>query len=320
MEEASVRPGWETLPRAVRLWVQEQAGTQVLEARTTAGGLTSGVATLASMADGQRLFIKAAREDDDTAELCRAEARAASALPVAVPAPRLRRHAEMDGWTVLVFDAVDGRHPSLAPSSLDLPVVLSTVAGLSDLLTPCPLQQAPAVGDDLAADFTGWQHIASTPPSDLDPWAQRHLEQLVELEQQSLLALDGSTMLHTDLRADNLLVSGDQAWIVDWSWAVRGAAWLDAAFLLPQLVLAGHTAASAETAMRAIPAWREADSTAITAFAAGLTGLWEAGSRNPTSPSALRAYRRRAAAAGRAWLRHRNPVWGGRRALTGRWR
>jgi thiamine kinase-like enzyme len=39
----------------------------------------------------------------------------------------------------------------------------------------------------------------------------------------------GDTLLHTDLNPHNLLIA-DRAYLVDWAWATRGAAWLDAGY------------------------------------------------------------------------------------------
>lgn len=43
----------------------------------------------------------------------------------------------------------------------------------------------------------------------------------------------GDTVVHTDVRDDNMLVRPDgTAVFCDWNWPVRGAAWLDTLFLL----------------------------------------------------------------------------------------
>ena len=71
----------------------------------------------------------------------------------------------------------------------------------------------------------------------VDPWAQRHLTELVALEAVSPDATTGTTLLHTDLRADNILLTPSRVYFVDWPWASRGAPWVDLAFMLPSIAM-----------------------------------------------------------------------------------
>ncbi|MFJ7243623.1 phosphotransferase [Kitasatospora sp. NPDC098652] len=90
-------------------------------------------------------------------------------------------------------------------------------------------------------------------------WDLEHAVGLAELDDPAALAraTEGDTLLHCDLRADNMLLARGRVMVIDWSWFARGATWVDAAFLLPQLVLAGHTAAGAERLLaETVPAWR----------------------------------------------------------------
>jgi thiamine kinase-like enzyme len=54
----------------------------------------------------------------------------------------------------------------------------------------------------------------------------------VELESVWGDAARGETLLHADLRADNLLITADGVMVVDWPYAVTGARWLDGLLLL----------------------------------------------------------------------------------------
>ncbi|MFD3511276.1 hypothetical protein [Nocardia sp. NPDC058666] len=54
-------------------------------------------------------------------------------------------------------------------------------------------------------------------------------------------AFDGDALLHTDWFPTNVLVPGDGVRVVDWAWASRGAAWIDAALWAVWLRLAVHT-------------------------------------------------------------------------------
>jgi hypothetical protein len=297
------RPTWNALPAPAKHWVAAQLGSDITAVEPAGGGLTNGIAAVLSAGSGRRAFLKAVAADQPTAGLYERERHAAAALPASAPAPRLLGHTAADDWVLLLFDVAGSRHANLAPGSPDLPVVLATLATLRETLTPCPWEAAPDARTDLG-DLHGWRVLGDA--DELNPWAQRHLDRLIESEVHVLEAIGGSTLLHTDLRADNLLIDGQgAAQVVDWSWAVQGADWLEPAFLLPQLILAGHHPGAAQNLLQALPAWQNAEPRTLTAFAIALTGLWERGARNPNSPEDLRSYRARAAVAGCSWIQHR---------------
>ena len=87
------------------------------------------------------------------------------------------------------------------------------------------LTAAHAAGDD---DLSG-----------LDPWAARHLDRLADLEAGWPAATEGRTLLHADLRADNLLLTPTRVVAVDWPYACVGAAWVDLLLLLPSVTMQG---------------------------------------------------------------------------------
>ncbi|WP_157882306.1 phosphotransferase family protein [Streptomyces rubellomurinus] len=267
------------------------------------GGFTPGIAARLRLADGGRVFIKGVPAEDRTAGMYRAEAAVGPHLPSGV-APALLWTVETGGWLVLGFEDVDGTTPEIAPGSAGLGAVLATVGELGGLLTPCPAGQTGPFSV-LAGTLAGcWERLAE---GGLDGWDQEHAPELVALDDPAALvrATEGDTLLHCDLRADNMLLSDGRVRVIDWSWFARGAAWVDAAFFLPQLMLAGHAAASAEHLLaEQVPAWREAPEDGVLAFAAAITGYWAWQQR--TGPGgALGAYRGRAAAAGREWIAHR---------------
>jgi aminoglycoside phosphotransferase (APT) family kinase protein len=208
---------------------------------------------------------------------------------------------------VLVLDDLDARHADLTPGSPDVPRVVSTIASLGDVLTPCPAGDTPAAEVDLAEFVHGWHELAEAPPADLPEWERRHLEDLADLESGWLAAAAGDTLVHGDVNASNLLVSNAGVYLIDWAQPARGASWLDVADLIPYLILAGHTPAAAEAALIDVPAWRNTDPGVITSYAAAFAGYWARSSRLPAPPGVpnLRGHQARAARAATSWVAHR---------------
>lgn len=226
---------WSELPDSVRDAVTARTGP-VASATCTAAGTTSPVALRLRTSAGAELFLKGVRADDERAVwMCRNEARLGPLLPGV--APPVRWLIEADGWVLLGTEWVPGRAADLAPGSPDLPLVADALRRLAELGTPCPGRWLPlAKRWDLPGP-----------------------------------AFDGDTVVHTDLCADNILIAGGGARIIDWAWPARGPAWADTAMLVARLVRAGHTPAEAEAWAATVPAWRYADPDDVTAFAAGRT-------------------------------------------------
>jgi hypothetical protein len=78
---------------------------------------------------------------------------------------------------------------------------------------------------------------------------------------------------------------------------------LSATLLVPRLIEAGHSPASAERLVARLPAWRNAPAPAVTALAA----LWTMFRQYKAlyGPDSARPFRARAARAGYAWVSHR---------------
>src|SRR5215203_2119976 len=94
--------------------------------------------------------------------------------------------------------------------------------------TPSPVPHLASVTSSYATVFAGWERIRVEPPTDLDPWSRHHLDDFCRLASRGLARLGGGSLLHADIRADNLLIRTDgTVAVVDWPWACIGAAWFD---------------------------------------------------------------------------------------------
>lgn len=190
--------------------------------------------------------------------------------------PALRWCAEDDDWIVLGFEAVDGRSSDFTPGSPDLPEVVELLNRIGKLDLPEAARDWPE---------TRWNRFAADDTE-------------AELFQ-------GEALLHTDINPSNLLIGSRDTWVVDWAWPTRGAAFIDPALLVVQLVSAGHSAESAESWAAGCPAWAKADPKAIDAFAAAALRMHRAfADRNPDA-SWLGAM----VAAAQSWADHRGVTW-----------
>ncbi|SDC88840.1 hypothetical protein SAMN05660690_2782 [Geodermatophilus telluris] len=309
-----MRSPWSTLPAAVRRAVADAVGAPVASAASPPGGHTPGIAARLVLADGRRCFAKAASaaHGEWVVTAYRHEAAVNAALPPAVPAPRMWTHLDDGDWVCLVFDDVAGRFPSPDWDDGDLARVLDAVDRSARALTPNPVPGAAPVRDAFAGVLGGaWAGLSGHPalPA-VDPWAAGHLAELAAREPRWADGVDGDTLLHLDLRRDNVLLTATEVAFVDWAWPAVGAPWLDLVCLLP--TVAGRSGRhDVEAVFRSRAAGRAAPPAAVDAVLVALAGYWRAGSLLPPPPYApgLREEQRRAADGATRWLRTRAADW-----------
>jgi len=308
---AGVRLQWDDLPEHLRGVVEDRLGSRVIAARSQPSGFSPGVASRLTLADGQCVFLKAVSPEPnpDSPSFHRREARIVAALPPDAPVPRLLwSHDEgEDGWVVLVFEDVEGREPTTPWVPAELDRVIESIVGLSDALTPSPLDEDFAGTTENWGIFRiGWWHLVEYgQPEGLDDWSLRHLPELIDLEAKASQAVAGTTLLHLDLRADNLLVTDDRVLVVDWPHARIGAPWLDIAFFIPSMRMQGGP--PPEEIFVRHPAARDADPDAVNAALAAIAGFFTRQSFQPPPPGlpTLRPFQAAQGAVAREWLASR---------------
>jgi aminoglycoside phosphotransferase (APT) family kinase protein len=308
---------WDQLPEPIRSALESRLGAAVTQSVTQPGGFSPGVAARLRLADGRRVFIKAVgvHANPDSPGMHRREARIAVALPASVPTPRLLAAYDDGEWIALVFEDVDGVTPVIPWRADELDRVLGAITGLSSALTPAPLA-VESVSELMPDVFNGWQRLAAAAAAGqddlrgVDPWVRRHLADLVSLEAESARAADGTTLLHADLRADNVLLTPTRVLFVDWPWASRGAAWVDLLFMLPSIAMQGGP--KPWQIFNRHPLGQAAPAGAATAVLAAVTGFFVQQSRLPAPPGlpTLRAFQRDQGVPALEWLRQR---WSGLR-------
>ena len=221
---------WAHLPPSVRNEIEQRCGSPVASASSQNGGFTPGFASVLECEDGSRHFVKAASTKAQRmfADAYREEARKLAALPVEAPAPRLLWSVDVDDWFVLSTEYVDARPPRRPWREDELRLCLDMLTAAAPVLTPPPAGlELPPASEEFAAWPAFWDHLRRTRP-DL-----AQLDGAAALATRYVEAMAGETLVHTDVRDDNLLLTSDgRALLCDWNWPFVGAAWLDSLFLL----------------------------------------------------------------------------------------
>jgi hypothetical protein len=182
--------------------------------------------------------------------------------------PCLKWSVRNDTWDLNGFEYVPGRHADYSHGSADIPKVVSALQQLQEI--PCPdveLKQADQ----------RWASYTDTP----------------EL-------FTGTCLLHTEWTPGNVLVSR-RAYLVDWAWPTRGAAWIDPACWIVWLIASGHTPRSAEQCAALIPSWQDAPARSLDEFARVQARMWAGIAAESSEP-----WTKSLAAASSLWSSHRD--------------
>ncbi|WP_245667329.1 protein kinase [Actinomadura macra] len=196
--------------------------------------------------------------------------------PHVVPlSPTVLWRVEDEAWLAIGFEVIEGRPADFTPDSRDLPAVIDLLNRIGGLPLP-----------EVARD-----------------WPETRWDRFTAGNAEAAM-FQGDSLLHTDINQSNLIIGAGRTWVVDWSWPTRGAAFIDAALLVFQLIAAGHTALAAETLAAGCVAWADADPRAIDAFAAANLRMYRRRADRYPNESWLEAM----VAAGRRWTEHRGVV------------
>jgi hypothetical protein len=207
-------------------------------------GFSPGLAARLRLSDGRRVFLKAVAEaaNPDTPDIHRREARILGSMPASAPAPRLVWTYDESGWVALCLEDIDGRHPHEPWTEDDLSLVIAAARKMAKDLTPSPIEVDRTAAQAFAAGINGWQAALERSEERLEPWCLRNLHRLAALESRAPGVATGETLLQFDMRADNILISGDRVYFVDWPWARTGAWWIDLLLMAPSVAMQGGPA------------------------------------------------------------------------------
>ena len=239
-----MRVDWTGLPEAVTKEVTNRAGGSHITP-ATAGDHAEIAATVTGR--NGKVFVKAAHTVFGVRSL-RFELRVSEALSGS-HSPAVAWHFEAADWLVVGFEHCDGPHADLSPGSPDLGL-------LGDALVALGQRPAPDVGLFSPKGRLGFEHPA----------------------------MDGDTLVHTDLGPANLIVTPRGLRIVDWAMAAKAAPLVELAMLAPWLISAGHSPEQAEQWLARQSAWRLVNPDVLDYFAVKNAEKWAFKSAQATAP------------------------------------
>lgn len=302
------RPTWSGLPDSVRTIIEDQLGSRVVDASSQGSGYTPGFASRLVLDDGRRVFAKAAyAEYEWMLEAYRHEATKLALLPSAVPAPALRWWFDDlvagERWVILIMDDIEGRSPHRPWRQAEAELVLDTVSRMSRALTPPPPppsgQAWVTFAEEFANELGNWDLVAHE-----GVWRE-HGAEAAAMTRRAFDLCHGDTLLHCDLRDDNLIIDADGAtWVCDWNFPIVGPAWIDQVALLISMSGDGL---DADALLERSALVGPDDHEAIDCFLALLIGYFLRSSSQPTVPTSpyLRIHQRWYADAAGSWLASR---------------
>lgn len=304
------RPVWSDLPGAVRQVITGQAGAGVVDHWSTGTGFTPGFASRLTLADGRRLFVKAASTGYDRlhgwqlSDTYREEARKLALLPAGIGSPSLLwtvdEAVEDETWVILGFRYVDGRPPRRPWTSYELALVTDHLARIAPLLTVVPAGLEPVTFGDDFGEWPDWlTHAANRDgPSH---W----LDAVGTLAEESVERCSGTGLSHMDLRDDNILIDArSRVWICDWNFPMLAAPWVD---LVTVLMSARGDGLEVEPVLESHPLTCDVEPRSVDALLANLWLYFSARRDEPVpdfSPH-LRDHQRWYGDVTRGWLHER---------------
>jgi aminoglycoside phosphotransferase (APT) family kinase protein len=293
------RISWPFLPPELRAEIAARCGGEIVAEEPCELGFTPGFAAVLTCADGSRHFVKAAsaKAQRGSALSYRAEIAVLKSLHPSLPVPRLRWSIDGD-WVALSTSYAGGRAPSLPWLPSELEACLDALEETAALLTPTPLSTG-SVAEEFAAWPSYWGWVLP----------REHLEEAAALAAGFAAHCAGETLVHGDVRADNLLlIDGEEggrslrAEVLDWTWPAEGAAWLDTVTLLALARSQGAIGVDELLVTRALT--RDVPAEAIDAWLALLAGYFLKSASDQVPPAAphLRGHQQVAGEAFWDWL------------------
>lgn len=232
---------WSELPSFLQESIENRLNSQVQQANSRPGGFTPGMTSVLLLSSGRSVFVKAMSRSVSTSayQMYEKEIDKTSALVRFPHVPRLLDSFVDGEWVVLIFEAIDGDHPHLPWRDEELDFIIKEIYR----------NRTIRLGEEHKEKFGHIHEIESfqyfqnfkDEPERLErlgePWIKENLDRLIGSESRWKQASTGEDLIHFDIRADQILMTPSQVYIVDWPHAGIGAWWVDIMGMLPSIVM-----------------------------------------------------------------------------------
>jgi hypothetical protein len=243
------KPTWKSAPQAVKTEVERALGEKVISGRRVWGGYGPSATFRLKLESGGLAFFKGVDRAGNAImqSAIRREMQVYKELPGIQPwAPRLLGTITLDDWNILLLEFIYDARGTSPWTARHVRSAIEGLAGLQDAFAGKSLPRWV----DTAADFlfkprssdpAGWWTLkrdahniarlaekAGHARDDAAAWLKRFVPRLMELESSISAPRGVSTLLHMDVRSDNLLFRGDGSPVlVDWPYVSSGPGVID---------------------------------------------------------------------------------------------
>jgi hypothetical protein len=190
------------------------------------------------LADGRRVFVKAAQAEHTAAWLRREHEIYAHLRGSFIP--RLKAFDDDPTYPVLILEDLGDAEWDFQWNQARVGMVRMA---LGEIAAPPPPPNTRSVRETFPSFFERWRTVEADPEPFLSTGIRSR--QWLELALPTLIAaadeapVDGDDLLHLDVRSDNLCFREGRALLVDWNWCATGNADFDLAAWLPSLAMEG---------------------------------------------------------------------------------
>ncbi|RNI21376.1 aminoglycoside phosphotransferase family protein [Flexivirga caeni] len=278
------RIGFAQAPVEVRQWVRGRLGDPIADVIDCTGGMSPGPAARLRSDSGTRVFAKACGPElnPDTPGLIRSEGRLLAGLPEHPCLPRLLDLYDDGRWVALLLEDLPGELPGVPWSADDLRRASGVVAKVRRVLDDVSAGWLPSARGHAPLFTDAWKLLGER-LGQVDPWWAKHHDQLAAHAERAATLIDGESVLHWDVRADNLIFAPGRDVLIDWGQARRGAPWLDHALLATDCAMSGSVV-SAMDFFAFEPALAERDPADLVSLMAAAAMTFAARMSDPAPP------------------------------------
>lgn len=216
--------------------IQKLLGSSVIDWNIPKGGYSIAQRYIVNLVNGSSAFVKVG-VDEATSSWLRDEYRAYTTIQASFM-PKLLAWEDGENPILILEDLSAGHWPP--PWNEDsIRSVLEMLARVGQIRLPKEYPELTRLGEAM----NGWEQISKDPSGFLSlnlvskEWLEHSLPILLKAETE--VELGGDSLVHTDVRSDNICLFPDRTVLVDWNWARRGNPKLDIVAWLPSLHVEG---------------------------------------------------------------------------------